>query len=312
MQADLAQLAQPLERAGLYLPQTHSKRRGAHHWLAHSLRGPRVFRKRAAQFDVLSAELTQVACDAYCVSSEDFETLLMRPAAMARIAELADRIEAQPIFVIYLRSQTSYFESLYLQLLRAGLSANVQQVLDDVLSDGAYAYRKWIFHFDYRRVVEALEQSNTRFILRNYHDLKSEHITADFLTAIGQEDVMRHLSEQPASNPTRLTRNLERFARNQPGQTNIAQVEELDQLLNNRRPRLSPQIARRLRDQFAEGNAWLVRKYGCELPADIEPPPPETPILENVFSSRTLDWVAATESAENLSWGGPPDGWFHK
>lgn len=99
--------------------------------------GPRVFRKRAAQFDVLSAELTQVACDAYCVSSEDFETLLMRPAAMARIAELADRIEAQPIFVIYLRSQTSYFESLYLQLLRAGLSANVQQVLDDVLSDGA-------------------------------------------------------------------------------------------------------------------------------------------------------------------------------
>ena len=68
-----------------------------------------------------------------CFSSENFETHLRRPKAIARLVKVADQLKATPVLLIYLRNQVEYVESLYLQLLRMGLDQDASQMIDEVI-----------------------------------------------------------------------------------------------------------------------------------------------------------------------------------
>ena len=297
IQKELARLAGPLEADGLYLPQSYSKNRGAHHGLAYALKGPRVFRMQSEKFGALLAEVEAARPSDMCLSSEDFESYLTRPRALSRILPLAKRAGARPVFVLYLRNQIDYFESLYLQLLRMGYGRTVSDTLEEVCAKGCLTFRKWVFQFDYNAVLDALGTLRGDTVCRNYHALAGGSSVADFLQVLDRPGFAEGARTDLRANEARVERNLRRFAVNHLGETAQPAADALDLRIEGQRPRLSQAARQRIAERFAESNGMAEARMGFALPLDASPLAEETgaPLMDRMFEAPT--WAAVEQGA---------------
>ena len=294
VQRALPGLAGKLEDRGLYLPREFSKNRGAHHGLAYALKGPAVFRREGEKFQNMIAEMRGFQGNDFCISSEDFESYLARPRALKRLLSICPEISVRPVFVIYLRNQIDYFESLYLQLLRHGYSRSVTQTLDEILSTGSLAWRKWVFHFDYAAMAASLHATAPDPVLRNYHELEGGSSISDFLTVLERPGLVAPEKTELRANQARVERNVRRFIVNRLGEELAPPAEELDTVIDGRRPRLSDAARRRFAERFGAGNASIETDYGVRLNqyGPVQPPVAGTPVLDAIFEDDTTDAIA--------------------
>lgn len=296
LQRLLGDRAAQLTESGLYLPQAFSKTRGAHHALAHCLRGPWAYDRHAATFDQLRAEFAAVSSGDCCVSSEDFETILCNEAALCRLKDLATGAGLRPVCVVYLRNQAAYFESLYLQMLAIGLNHPAADCLDEIVRTGRWSWRKWVFQFDYDAIAATLSAAGFDLILRDYSALDARGIAADFFDCIGRSDLACEPMAEGRVNASRKNQNIRRFVRNaiEAGAYDKVLTGALDKMVVGRMPRLSAEARSRLASRVGPGNAELDAQWGLCLQEGFNPEQvaPDAPLLERMFSKETLDAVS--------------------
>lgn len=294
VQRALPGLAGKLEDQGLYLPRAFSKNRGAHHGLAYALKGPSVFRGQGEKFQYMISEMRGFQGNDFCISSEDFESYLGRPRALKRLLSICPEISVRPVFVIYLRNQIDYFESLYLQLLRHGYSRSVTQTLDEIVATGSLTWRKWVFHFDYAAMTASLRGTAPDIVLRSYHELEGGSSISDFLTVLERPGLVAPEKSELRANRARVERNVRRFIVNRLGEDLAPFAEELDMVIDGRRPRLSAAVRRRFSERFGAGNAGIETEFGVGLNqyGPVQPPGAGTPVLDAIFEDDTADAIA--------------------
>ena len=301
LQRQLSLLADDLERDGLYLPSTFSKTRGAHHAMAHYLRRPRAFRRHQNQFAAFVEELQDAKADQFCVSSEDFETMLGNRLALGCLGDIASQADLQPVLVVYLRNQAEYFESLYLQMLRMGMDLTVEECLDQIIETGQLAWRKWIFQFDYNAFASIVDEAGFELVLRDYHDLKGGSSTRDFLSLLNKDAFVSETEADKRVNAARKDQNLLHFSRNILGgdRYDPSVVGEMDKLVVDRRPSLSTAMRTRLAERLSTGNEALRERSGIDLNAIFDATSTEkaSPLIDRVFTTETLNAVVELSHA---------------
>jgi hypothetical protein len=185
LQRVLASHDENLAGGGFYVPK--AGRFGpatGHHNLAWELTRDRRYDPRRGGLAALRTELLEVAGDVI-VSSEDFESLLHRPAALAPLVKLAQDTGRTVTWVVYLREQVAYLGALYLQCLKAGFGEEYSSFVHEVLSRRAIQRWEWTFQFDYGGVLEHLSALETCGVLvRSYHELVGGSTVSDFFSAL--------------------------------------------------------------------------------------------------------------------------------
>lgn len=138
---------------GLYYP--HAGRAGwGHHNIAWQLNGDDRFDPRAGTLADLVDELRAADPGAVLVSSEDFEYLYRTPGQLSQIRRALDDLGYAVRIVVTLRRQSDYVESLYAELLKHGLEADLDTFVSDALAHGGIAYRTWEFPLIYGQLID--------------------------------------------------------------------------------------------------------------------------------------------------------------
>lgn len=295
-------MADTLDAEGVYLPETLSRsgRRGAHHGIANAFKGPRALRDNQPMLDDLRRELNDSGRDTFCVSSEDFETHLMRQKVLKRLADLAQDVSARPVIVLYLRNQADYFESLYLQLLRTGSPKSASEALDEVEETGQLSWRRWVFHFDYAALVRAIDTAGMDLAVRNYHGLAGGSSTTDFLDFLDLQGLPVPEAGNRRANVARVEGNIRRFATNRLGEVDPQILQGMDDEIDGIRPVLSGPARDRLHRRFAEGNQTIAQRFGFDLSARFTRPdtPEKRPLIDEVFEQATIDRILALQAGK--------------
>lgn len=302
LQRALSGHAGALEDQGLFLPKL-GRVRGAHHGLAYALASPRKFRANTEMMDGLVQTGQANPDHAFAVSSEDFETILRHKKALNRLIRTIGRANAEPVFVIYLRHQVSYFESLYLQLLRMGLGKPVLALCDEVVETGQFTWRKWVFQFDYAAMTSTLNELGARVIYRNYHTLEGGNPLLDFLTVTGHQNAVR-TDGLPDANKARSDRNLFRYVCNALSleEEHHDHAQQLEQGIGGARPRLSASARNRLVKRFEDGNADMRAQWGFDLNTyapDVKRQK-SAPQMDLLFSAKTAELVKVALTQERF------------
>lgn len=297
------EMSPDLEGSGVSFPSFERGKPYAHHWLADALKGPHVYKKAQGNITRMVDLVKESKPHTVCFSSEDFETYLRRPRAINRLLEVSTLMDARPVFVIYVRNQVEYLESLYLQFLRMGLKLDASKVIDEVIATGQFKWRKWVIQFDYLEMLETLAKTNCEIVLRNYHDLKNNCIIQDFLSCIGQPADLKPDTVSQRLNSARLNRNLSRFAQNCGMDLDPRVLSEIDGLMDGLRPRLSSEAQHMLRDRFWPGNQNIETRYGLELNQGFDRPPAHepVPVIDEIFKSETLDFISNYQGIDSRS-----------
>jgi len=127
----------------------------AHHELVRELHreGP------GPQLAAVVAEIASSDAPLVVLSSEEFHAL--PPAQMTSLVDALRSAEYVPIAVVYLRAQPFYAESVYVELLKAGLLSSFDAYLAEIVGGGAYVQPDSgaRVEFEYSRLVSGLESS---------------------------------------------------------------------------------------------------------------------------------------------------------
>ena len=158
----------------------------AHHNVAWELGGDRRFNPAATTVASVLAEVAAFDGDAI-LSSEDFESVLHRPQALAPLLDPLRRRGREICVVVYLREPVGYRESLYVELIEHGLDVPFAAVRDEIEATGALRWRDWVFHFDAEAVERALRAlPDTRVVIRRFEQAAAGSPVCDLLTVMDQ------------------------------------------------------------------------------------------------------------------------------
>lgn len=289
--------AERLKAAGLLVPRSGRGAVIGHHNIAWELGRDRRFNPLAGGLQALGAEIRGFAGDVI-VSSEDFESLLPNPAALAPLAGLAREAGHEVTFVVYLRSQASYLASLYRQCLKEGFGEEYAAFVEEALEDGMVRRKEWRFQFDFARALEGpASLEGAQVMVRNHHALAGGSAITDFLAAVGAPpDAIpaEHLHaranerEPPLANLTRFYRNRMQRELAGPEQAAIAAMAAHVPAADN-----PPWVEARLRAAFAASNARVCRRFGAPErglaagPAQTAPAPRPAVSLAKLYSFET-------------------------
>jgi hypothetical protein len=153
----------------------------AHFNIAWQLTRDRRFARSLGTIDDLAKEIEGFKGD-IILSSEDFESILDQPERFAPLRFHPAFADREFVVLVYVRNQSSYAESLYLQLLRHGYGQEFCLFVEQVLRFRKFQFDEWAYHFDYGQLYSQwVDCPWARFIIRNYHDLDGESILTDFL-----------------------------------------------------------------------------------------------------------------------------------
>jgi hypothetical protein len=162
LQAFLTLNEAALLSAGVLVPQTgrpehlFGHRNIGHHNIAWELNGDPRFEPEAGTLRDLASEISEVDPDRVVLSSEDFEYLHAKPAALDRLSNAIGELGYALEIVAYVRPQHEYVETLYLELIKHGLGLHFSEFLDAILEQGAFSFREgWVFEFDYVKLLDA-------------------------------------------------------------------------------------------------------------------------------------------------------------
>ena len=185
LQECLAQNREALRAHGILYPAAGCPGDApAQHNLAWQLARDRRFHSTYGTLDDAAEEIAAHGGNAI-ISSEDFETILQRPYLLNRLA-LHPKLRAyRVVIVIYLREQCSYFQSLFLQLTRNGLTQDAASLVNTICETGILRLQDWEFQFDYGRMATKLAHwRNGTLLFRNHHRLEGGSTDLDFLSLV--------------------------------------------------------------------------------------------------------------------------------
>ena len=185
IQAAFHQNRPRLREHGLLYPATGDEHPG-HHNLAWEIAGDRRFNPAALTIADAVAQAADFDGDAL-LSSEDFESFLDRPQALAPLVQPLRAAGRQVTLVVYFRGRRSYAHSLYAQLLRHGYAATFDEFSAEIRANGTLRYQEWVFQFAYRRVRAALAAyHDVRLVQRRYEAAaRSGSVLVDLLPLLG-------------------------------------------------------------------------------------------------------------------------------
>ncbi len=154
------------------------------------------------------------------LSSEDFESSLLHPQRFQKIIEYFTTKGVKVHFVIYVRRQADYLQSMYSELLKVGFGDEFNAYAQIVASAKTYKFREWEFLFDYPKIEKSLASlKNVEVIFRNYNDLIGENTVLDFCKVVGIDHGKLEVSDNvDRINQRLVTRTLLKlFVRNRVG-----------------------------------------------------------------------------------------------
>jgi len=173
------------------------------HNLAWELSRYRRFDPALGDWNALFAEIENFD-GSVVISSEDFETTILKPALWREIANKLTRLGFQLVFVIYLRDPISYLESIYLQHLKSGSSEEYLSVFNKVCHSKSINHDEREFCFDYLGIQKVWSTlPDVRLVFRNYQYLVNDSVINDFEDFL---DIKGVLTQSLANNPNKNLR----------------------------------------------------------------------------------------------------------
>jgi hypothetical protein len=171
-----------LAENGILYPQ-QCRVAGAQHQAAWEFMGDERFGMTEGNSASLIQEIVQSNYTRSVFSSEDFECCLVDNSGFQDFIGSLKRAGITPHIVIYFRSQVQYAESLYLEMLKHGYDQTFRAYTDEILSCGSVRFKKWIFWFDYSRVLASLQRLEVKISVRRYR--AGFNTITDFCTLLG-------------------------------------------------------------------------------------------------------------------------------
>jgi hypothetical protein len=263
--------SEQLRSAGILYPQSGIPTGlEGHHNLAWQITRDRRFRTHFGTIDDAASEIAAHGGPAI-LSSEDFETILDQPKKLDPILSHPALKRHRLVLVVYLREQSAYFRSLFMELTIHGLTEEMAHLADSIREHGFFDLKEWRFQFDYHRVAKRLiEWHGCEIKLRSYHALVGGSTVADFLQIISPNPILLkddHL--RTVRTDQELREMLEAFfERRLTLPLNAAQKETISNILSQGRgamPALSPELQARLQLAFSVSNERLRRATGLSF-----------------------------------------------
>lgn len=157
-----------------------------HHNIAWQLSRDRRFRPEYGTVRELIKEIEETEKRKIILSSEDFESSLMHPQRFQKILEYFLNRGMKVFFVIYLRRQNDYIQSMYSELLKVGFGDEFNSFFRKIASTNKYEFKEWEFLFNYSKIAKSLQSlKDVEVIFRDYHDLDEDNTIVDFCNVIG-------------------------------------------------------------------------------------------------------------------------------
>lgn len=217
--------------------------------------------------DALATEIARAQPDVVVLSSEDFEYLHVKPAALRELARTARDVGYDVEFIAYLRPQGEYAQSLYLTLLLFGLDLEFSEFLDVVLERGAFTFAvRWIFRFDYVELLDTLAgvAGLGGVTARRYReDAGADRLLAEFVSIVQGP---RGVAFDRFALPGRMNRRVSQHAARELLAQNRAASADRERPEAASRPLWNAGDAARILARFGAHNDGLAAKYGVELP----------------------------------------------
>jgi len=175
-----------LKKQGLLYPNAgipvNSK---AQHHIARELDPAVLSDPKTGTINQLLQEIKQFSGNV-AISSEFFADHLIYPRRWSYLLSHLKAIDYRPVLIIYLRDLFSFFESLYMQLLRDGYRNVYDTYLHRALEYGSIIFLDLELSIDYKKIKSALESHDgVDIIFRDYQDLVDGSSIADFLNLVG-------------------------------------------------------------------------------------------------------------------------------
>lgn len=176
-----------LYAVGVYYSSVGTVWGGGHHNLAWELFRERRYVQSWGDIDTFLKRLKGSEGDAV-ISSEDFETVLLRPALWSKLVPEIQKLGFNVTFVVYLRDPVAYLESLFMENLKHRCGEEFATVARSVVETGVVQYGDWTFNFEYDAIARQLAQvQGTRAVFRSFERLVDGSIVHDFFSVMGRE-----------------------------------------------------------------------------------------------------------------------------
>jgi hypothetical protein len=327
IQRALALQPEKLAEAGWFFPVTGQWDRDSGQ---HGLAARKSSTSQRALLDSLISEISAIPQN-IILSSEEFTCMLWHnPAGFQEMVDRLSNTVDQITVVLYLRRQTDFLESNYIERLKSrfclDFSTYVRMRMHNDLAE---------FPLDYMKLVNRLTDiKGINIVVRAYNDLGQQSVLSDFLRVIGCPEKVQFGEKRVNVSPS-LVESLKNFCRAQRQRGLSDEEERVIELLTlhlPERPRMDPATRRMLVQHFAPSNHALAMRFGVtalveEISAERalgtwcglngEPPPDQDSLaratLDNLFSLHFVDIVeavatrfarteAAREQAQALAW----------
>jgi hypothetical protein len=187
LQLALYQNQNDLLEQGFYYPKIGiPPKYHGHHNIAWQFSRDRRFRPEFGDMNSLLAEIGRAKTNTVILSSEDFESSLLRPHRMQKISSCFLKNQIKVCFVIYLRSQIDYIQSLYFELLKWGYGDEFHAFMRRASMLNRVEYKEWEFIFNYAELRKSLQSiADIEVIFRDYDDLIGKNTVSDFCNVVG-------------------------------------------------------------------------------------------------------------------------------
>lgn len=268
IQRVLAVQPQRLAEAGFFFPCTGQlEPDSGQHGLAAQTNSP----GHAALIDSLIDEIT-ASRQQVILSSEEFSHMLWNnPLGFQHLVDRLTDIGQKVVVVLYLRRQTDYLESNYLERLKSRFCL-------DFLTYAHTRLRHDLAEFplDYAQLISRLDGIHgIDLVVRAYDAVRESSVVDDFLKVIGWPASVP-LAEERVNTALALVESLKNFCRAQQQRTLSESEERVIELIASglpSRPRMDSATRRIIVQHYARSNREVATRF--DLSALLEEPQPE-------------------------------------
>lgn len=291
LQVTLDQNRESLASASIHYPRS-GIHHGGHHNLAWELTRDRRFKQARGTLGDLKYEIGNLDGNVV-LSSEDFESVLHRTDQLQNLKQLARECERELHIILFIRNQVEYFESLYLELLRHGFGEDVLHHADEILNTGRLSLHEWVYQFDYRQVMQALNGvlDSKQISVGIYDSNARADIVSAFLQLMDSTLPGKLRIQPPERIHARLSlaESFQAFLQNRLGQplrrSELKAVTRTMDKLAESRIGLGEELNNRFIERFEKGNLELCHSLGVDEKLLSTPSVSDITLpLEKIFS----------------------------